>query len=290
MIKMGKYNENIDDKSVWITATPTQNVLELPFCVKEAGHFYAKPDYEVSRREYDSYLFLYTIKGRGRVVSNDTRMELDSGCAAVIDCHNSHRYFAHGGEWEFVWIHMSGKSVKMFFDMLYPNGVCSITVSDAERLRENAEDILEKANGNGVMNALNISSELHRLFCILFDSSYKNEREKNNGLHSQYVESAVEMIHKRYCDPIAIDDITENVPMSKYHFIRVFKRIMGTTPYNYLTNCRINNAKIYLRSTNLTVGEISALCGFQDASNFIVQFKKHTSQKPLQYRHDFAGV
>lgn len=290
MIIMGKYNESISDESVWVTATPAQNIRALPFCVMEAGHFYAKPDYEVSRREHDSYLFMYTVKGCGRIVSDGERVELGEGCAAVIDCHKNHKYFTSGSEWEFVWIHMNGESVPAFFDMLYPNGIFSVKIYDKQPIILKSESIIKKAEGNGMMNALNTSSEIHDLFCILFKNGYENEREKNNGLHSMYVESAVETIHKRFCEPIAIDDITENVPLSKYHFIRVFKRIMGTTPYNYLTNCRINNAKIYLRTTNLTVGEISSLCGFQDASNFIVQFKKHTSQKPLQYRRDFAGV
>ncbi len=290
MITMGKYNESIGDKSVWITATPSQNVLTLPFCVMEAGHFYAKPDYGVSRREHDSYLFLYTIKGCGRIVSDGTRIELGENCSTIIDCHKNHSYFSCGGDWEFMWIHINGSAAQSFFDMLYPNGVFSIKILDNNNLTAKTEGIIKKTSGNGMMNALDTSADLHELLCILFKNGYENEREKNNGLHSEYVREAVEMIHKRYCEPIAIDDITENVPLSKYHFIRVFKRIMGTTPYNYLTNCRINNAKVYLRSTDLTVGEISSLCGFQDASNFIVQFKKHTSQKPLQYRRDFTGA
>lgn len=287
---MGKYSESIGDKSVWITATPTLNVLELPFCVMEAGHFYANSDYEVSRKEHDSYLFLFTINGCGHIISDGVNIELGENCSAIIDCHRNHRYFSYNGDWEFVWMHINGKAAPDFFNMLYPNGVSSIRILDNEKFTTRAESIINKTGGSGMMNALDTSSELHELFCTLFRNCYENEREKNNGLHSEYVESAVEMIHKRYCEPIAIDDITENVPLSKYHFIRVFKRIMGTTPYNYLTNCRINNAKVYLRTTNLTVGEISALCGFQDASNFIVQFKKHTSQKPLQYRRDFTGA
>ena len=80
-----------------------------------------------------------------------------------------------------------------------------------------------------------------------------------------------------------------DIPLSKYHFIRVFKRIMGTTPYNYLTNYRINNAKILLKTTDLSVYEIAERCGFSDTSNFIVQFKKHTGQKPLEYRRYFLS-
>ena len=80
----------------------------------------------------------------------------------------------------------------------------------------------------------------------------------------------------------------QDIHISKYHFIRIFKRIIGITPYNYLTNYRINISKTLLISTDKTISEISEECGFSDTSNFISQFKKHTGQRPFEYRKDFS--
>lgn len=96
------------------------------------------------------------------------------------------------------------------------------------------------------------------------------------------------MIHIRYSEPILIDDMMKDIPLSKYYFIRIFKRIMGVTPYNYLIHYRINISKILLRSTDMSVGEIAEKCGFLDTSNFITQFKKYTGQRPLQYKNYFS--
>ena len=285
---MGKYNERIADKSVWLTATPTPATLALPFYITEAGHFYAESDYEVKREQHDSYLFIYTQKGCGTVQSDNSSVELPVGSAVIIDCHKNHRYASYGGAWEFLWIHIKGNAAKTFFDMLYPNGIFEINISEPERLAEKSEELIYKIRENDMLNTIHLSAGLHDLFNTLIEDSLKNAREKSRGRYSEYAERAVELIRLRYSEIITIDDIIADIPMSKHHFIRVFKRIMGTTPYNYLTNHRINSAKIFLRTTDMSVSEIADKSGFSDKSNFITQFKKHTEQKPLEYRRYFA--
>lgn len=85
-------------------------------------------------------------------------------------------------------------------------------------------------------------------------------------------------------------DMIQDIHISKYHFIRIFSRVMGATPYSYLMNYRINMSKKFLHATDMPVSEIAEKCGFLDTSNFITQFKKHTGQRPLQYRKDFVGA
>ena len=286
---MGKYNERISDNSIWLTATPTQAAVTLPFYITEAGHFYAESDYEVHRDAHDSYLLIYTQNGSGTVTSGTASFELPIGCAAVIDCHQSHSYFSNGGEWEFLWTHIKGSSVNTFFDMLYPSGVFAVNITNPEKLTEIMHELMYKIRENDILNTVNLSAEMHGLFNILIADSLKNEQEKSRGRYFEYVEHVIRLIHQNYSQSLTIDDIIDGIPISKYHFIRVFRRIMGITPYNYLTNYRINSAKILLRTTDLSVSEIAEKCGFSDTSNFIVQFKKNSNQKPLQYRKYFVA-
>ena len=60
--------------------------------------------------------------------------------------------------------------------------------------------------------------------------------------------------------------------------------VYGTTPYNYLVNFRITQAKELLVLTDHSVSEIAQEVGFGDASNFSTRFAKATGQSPLQYR------
>ncbi len=285
---MGKYSEKISDKSLWLTATPSQMALALPFYITEAGHFYAEPDYNVSREQHDSYLFIYTLSGCGTVQSDSCTVMLPIESAIIIDCHNRHSYGSCAGGWEFLWMHIKGSSAKTFFDMLYPDGVFAININNPEEFSEKSKELIYKAGETDMLSIARLSAGLHNLFCTLIGDSIKTEQKKSRGQYTEYVERAVELIRQKYSQVITVDDIIAEIPVSKFHFIRVFKRIMGTTPYNYLTNYRINSAKFFLRITDMTVSEIADKCGFSDTSNFIVQFKKHANQTPLEYRQYFA--
>ena len=284
---MGKFDEKISDKSVWITSTPTQTALALPFCVTEAGHFYAKSDYAVQRESHDSFLLLFTIKGCGIVQSGDAEIKLAEGNAVVIDCHTPHRYFSENTKWEFIWLHINGSAVPTFFELLYPNGLCA--VNTIEDISEPAAEIMRRIRKSDILSIAEVSAIVHMIFNTLIKSSIESERMRNEGRYYDFVKHAADFIHNHYSEPLSIDEMISDIPMSKYHFIRTFKRIMGTTPYNYLTNYRINNAKIMLRTTDMPVSEIAERCGFLDTSNFIAQFRKHTQQKPHQYRRYFAA-
>lgn len=285
---MGKYSEKIADRSLWLTATPPQAALALPFYITEAGHFYVEPDYSVSREYHDSYLFIYTLKGCGTLHSDSCTAALPSGSAVIIDCHNSHSYGSSSDGWEFLWIHIKGTSVKAFYDILYPNKVFAVNISSTEEFTAKSEDLIHKTGETDILNITRLSAGLHNLFCTLIADSIKTEQKKSRGQYAEYVEHAAELIRRNYSQIITIDDIISEIPISKFHFIRTFKRVMGTTPYNYLTNYRINSAKLFLRTTDMSVSEISDKCGFSDTSNFIARFKKHTNQTPLQYRRYFS--
>ncbi|MCZ4151476.1 hypothetical protein BZG21_44625, partial [Escherichia coli] len=67
---------------------------------------------------------------------------------------------------------------------------------------------------------------------------------------------------------------------SLYHFIRLFQKIMGMKPNEYVKECRLSAAKNLLISTDTPVYEIAEQVGFSQASYFIKVFKTHNGLSP----------
>lgn len=286
---MGKYEEKIADSSLWITATPTQLAKTLPFFISEAGHFIADYDYKVQRNRHDSFLLLYTVSGQGSVQTGENTIPLSRGHAVIIDCHIPHEYHSVSDKWEFLWIHFNGNGAASLFPILYQNNtVRAVRMSNAEEFEKRMNSLINEARKNDISAYLHLSSDMHALFNTMYLAM--QEKDKADFAHSDTndIRAAVTYIEKNYFRQITIDDMIQDLPISKYHFIRRFGRSMGITPYSYLTNYRINVSKTLLRTTDKTVSEIAESCGFLDTSNFITHFKKHTGQKPLQYRRDFS--
>ncbi len=287
---MGKYDEKIADASLWITATPSPVAQTLPFYAVEAGHFYGQRGYLVERQCHNSYLLLFTLTGQGRVNAGNAELLLEEGQAVVLDCRRYHRYAAEGDNWEFVWIHFRGSGAEAFRQLLYPGEIAGILVYDRPAFRERLETILALAARNDTRGVAELSLKMHGLYHMLLLSVLESEQGGQREEHNAYISQAVAFIEGHYGENITVEDILQGIPVSKYHFIRMFGRAMGITPYSYLTAYRISRSKELLRTTDLAVAEIAALCGFQDTSNFIAQFRKRTGQKPLQYRRDFSAA
>ena len=108
------------------------------------------------------------------------------------------------------------------------------------------------------------------------DFSY-NER----SLH--YIEKSLKYIDSHLSENLTLADIAAEAHMSKNYFCRLFKKLNGMAPWDYITVKRIELAVLYLNTTDLTRLEIAQRCGYNNTSNFYYAFKKVTGMSPGDY-------
>jgi AraC family transcriptional regulator len=72
--------------------------------------------------------------------------------------------------------------------------------------------------------------------------------------------------------------------VSRYHFLRIFRRVTGMTPYQYLLSVRMRRAALRLATTTEPVSAIAFDAGFGDLSTFNKQFRSVFGATPSAYR------
>lgn len=82
----------------------------------------------------------------------------------------------------------------------------------------------------------------------------------------------------------SMDQICEELNVSKYYLSHVFKNYMGIPPMQYITTKRISHAKKLLQETDLTASEIGEACGYKDHVLFFKAFKKAEGITPTAFR------
>ncbi|MEO1389917.1 MAG: AraC family transcriptional regulator [Cyanobacteria bacterium J06634_6] len=105
-----------------------------------------------------------------------------------------------------------------------------------------------------------------------------------DGLQGQKRQQAIAYIHDHLGQDISLNAIATYLEMSQYHFCRWFKQVMGTPPYEYVIQQRVEHAKRLLKDKKLTLADIALQCGFNSQSHLIRHFKKQTGLTPKQYR------
>ena len=98
-------------------------------------------------------------------------------------------------------------------------------------------------------------------------------------LYKRIVQAKV-FIDTSYADNINLDNISDEASFSKFHFIRLFKRIYGKTPHQYLTVVRIEKAKQLLQDK--PISEVCFSVGFDS----LVHSADYLDEL-LVYRHQF---
>lgn len=76
--------------------------------------------------------------------------------------------------------------------------------------------------------------------------------------------------------------------MSRYHFIRTFRAQCGNTPHAYFQSLRMDRARLLLTETDISVGSIAEMLGYNDSFYFSTVFKKSTGLSPRAYRIKFT--
>ncbi|MFM9850759.1 MAG: helix-turn-helix domain-containing protein [Hyphomicrobiaceae bacterium] len=103
------------------------------------------------------------------------------------------------------------------------------------------------------------------------------------------VADVLKHIEAHASSPLELDMLASLVCMSKYHFLRVFRRAVGMTPYQYLLSIRMRRAAARIALTSESVASIAFDAGFGDLSTFNHRFRDLFGMNPVAYRRQGAN-
>ena len=110
--------------------------------------------------------------------------------------------------------------------------------------------------------------------------------EKDNRDYNIYLEM-VKYIHENFGKKVNIDEMAQELHLSRTKAYRLFEKYAHSSPNVYLNSYRLAMSQQSLRDTDLTITEIAAKCGFQTSSYFTKIFGKETGISPRVYRDKY---
>jgi AraC family transcriptional regulator len=98
------------------------------------------------------------------------------------------------------------------------------------------------------------------------------------------VRAAMAMLDDRCDERWSLGTVARAVGSSPFHFARLFRRVTGVSPHQYLLDARLRRAAALLLDTDRTVTDIALDVGFDDLSNFVRTFQKRIGRPPGRFR------
>jgi len=119
--------------------------------------------------------------------------------------------------------------------------------------------------------------------CNMLELAYiKNE--KNTVSETDSITDILQYIKRHHSQSITLDDICKHFECSRSYVSHLFKRSVGKSFREYLTELRLEDAKSLLKYSNLSVTEIALSVGFGDSTYFSNVFKTKVGISPSAYR------
>lgn len=254
--------------------------------ISATGYYHKPTDHKITREAGDitnEAIIIYCVKGEGWVeILGDSKIILP-GNFLFCDKSTAHSYGSNpDNPWCIYWAHFGGAFVEYFATQLNLNNQVGIrSIYDSTQVIQTMDQILHLLNQG--LNHLNRLASYSYLKTTLLNTIILSQNHPNSS--KELSEKAIFYMKENLRLPLSLDALASHCNLSKYHFLRLFKKQTGLTPIYYFNKLKIEQSKILLLTTNKSIGEISRILNFNTAFYFSEVFKQHTSISPRDYRN-----
>ena len=247
-----------------------------PFRLQMAGVSYCDGSYKISRKNSPTFVFEYVICGRGVLVVNGRRYEPCGGDLYMVPSFTVHEYYSSPeNPWTKIWFNTAGPLVTKLIESYRLEGVCHVPGCYVKHIFDDAFESIKKNPSCAEKTA---ELAVHE---IIIEAAEKYGAGKVPDIPPEALKLKKLLDSK---SDISVAEMAEHIGRSSSQTMRIFRKYYGTTPYNYMLMKKIENSKIFLAETRLTVREIAFKAGFSDEYYFSNIFKSKAGCSPSLFR------
>ena len=281
---MGKLVENFEK----LTAEETD---DADFRIYKSQNL----NYPFSHR-HSFFEFYYITGGKGYDIINGEKYALEEGAFLLFSPYHIHKTVSSPGkppEGYVGCISMncvlgSGTLPVNFDKLLSSSGKDEVYMKFAGEEHMTLSAIFEKAAGEyktkKSYREYMIAAFISIILVMFKRASGAAEQPERHFAGRGNMWDIIRYVHNNYSENITLESLSEKFFINKSHISETFKKYTGNNFSSYLQNVRIKHACGLLRSTDLSVTEISVECGFKRYETFSRAFRKITGMTAHKYR------
>ena len=131
---------------------------------------------------------------------------------------------------------------------------------------------------------------LLQILRIYLGTSDKKQQNWLMAISDPQLSKVFDKMHLQYQHPWSLESLADVAGLSRSGFALAFKKKVGISPLDYLTNWRMQIACDLLRTEGQTVASVAEAIGYESESAFSVAFKRVIKSRPGQYQRQIADL
>lgn len=248
----------------------TDNTIEEPVILRPNG----RKDYQL----------IIVVTGKALFKHNEKDILLKSNEAIIIPPHIKNHYFFYPDN-NIIWLHFTGSAVEKILEGYSLEGYIKYSAADADDFLYYADKIIEEFQLKRTGYMHNCNAALLNVLTLLKRKIDMHININTNNFIPE-ITAVLDDMKLHFAENKDINDFAKICNLSPSRFAHLFVKKVGVSPYKYLLNLRIKQAKYLLLNTNLSVSNISKSVGYHDSLYFSRVFKKNVGVSPSQFRKE----
>lgn len=234
---------------------------------------------------HENFELLCFLDGEGHMLYDGMRFPVRKGDIVAVNSYSLHQVVSEGDLPHFCLI--IGKSFCHYHDIDPSQLVFQHLIRDDPQVSSLFQQVMDAyADRTGYLGLARVKSSVLDLLlhlCLHYSTPRTVDRLTQDP-SLEHVHRATGFMKANLSQKLTIDEIAAKAGLSKFHFLREFKRITGYTVIDYLNTIRCDYARSLLEGGQYSVKETAFLCGFTNNSYFSNAFHQHTGLLPSQVK------
>jgi AraC family transcriptional regulator len=273
----------------------------------QQNRFFVSPDFSVQYRKAKQlvwqnqatagYSLLTTLSGKLDYTVDDKRATLELSESVVLEPNTN--VIAKGQRVELLFLTFSASLViqnASTMRLIPPKSIVTFTREHIHNdrkldavLEEFASEVATEKPGRDIVMRALVEQLLVHILRNYSTPRLSEELELSRvGLVDRRIRRSVELMHAQLDQDLTLKALAAASYLSTFHFARLFKKLTGVSPHNYLAAIRATRAQLLLAETDLSVTEIGARVGYLSGSHFTKAFRIATGATPREFRKSLA--
>lgn len=256
--------------------------------VLSSGTLSALPNYICNPRVLEDWYIVYITKGRGLFTCSDNLMPICEGNLFFLFPGVLHAYQTDNKHLlTQQWVGFNGPEI--------PSMLASLNISPKNPLTKNIQNkeelvvlfnkLLSSADDATRDNNLYRTGILYQILGLITRppaTSLIPSKPVKDFSHT--IDKAIAYMEAQYRTALTIDDLLRHVSLSKSAFFTKFKKEVGTSPGDYITGLRLEEARYLIQHTQIPIKDVAERIGYKDPLYFSRIFSEHVGASPSQFR------
>lgn len=233
------------------------------------------------------YIVHYVLSGRGIIHLGSKSYEVHPNNFFILHPHSNATYEqVREDPWAYIWIEMSGPSIKGILDAttIGPDHFIFEDSPEHEVEKIMTDMVIGDSTTSEEAECLLVTGYIYR-FLAFVAHNFSKVQSQNSSKREETVKQIERYLSIHYNDAtLSVASVAENFSFSPSYLTRLFKEQEGITPIQFIDEIRMKKAIELLNHRTLTVNQIAEAVGYKNQFYFTKRFKRYFGMPPTKYK------